>query len=333
MIRLDEFRPVSRLEVEATHLLQARIPVYDAHNHLGRPNQPEELVHDMDRYNIRRMVDLDGFWDGTFEEHIRRYREPYPERFRIFCRVDLTPIDEPDFATKARDYVRRCSDMGASGIKFSKSLGLKLRDSSGALIPPDDDRLRPIWDAAAEHKLPVTIHIADPPAFFEETTPENERYEELATHPQWSYVGKGCPDFDDLMECQHNLLRQNPDTTFIVAHVGSHAENLRAVAAMLDEYPNMVVDTAERISELGRQPYSAREFLIRYQDRVLYGTDLIPNDTNVSCNYRFFETWDEYFPYNSWDEHNQGRWNIYGVGLPDDVLRKIYFDNAERIIG
>jgi len=134
------------------------------------------------------------------------------------------------------------------------------------------------------------------------------------------------------MEAQCNLLRQNPHTRFIIPHVGSCAEDLARAGAMLDEFPNMYVDTAERIAEMGRQPYSARQFLIKYQDRVLYATDLVPNRANVMGNYRFYETFDEYFPYNDWDEHQQGRWNIYGVGLPDEVLRKIYYENACKVI-
>ena len=215
---------------------------------------------------------------------------------------------------------------------FSKSLGVNIQDGAGRFLRPDDPRLRSIWDAAGEEGMPVTIHIADPPAFFDPIEPANERYEELALHPHWSYFTRGCPGFRELLECQKNLLRSNPHTTFIVAHVGSYAENLGAVGAMLDEFPNMYVDTAERISELGRQPYTARDFLIRYAERVIYGTDLLPNETNTSANYRFFETRDEYFPYNSLDEHNQGRWSIYGVFLPDDVLSRIYYGNAQRLL-
>ncbi|WP_455381568.1 amidohydrolase family protein [Salinispira pacifica] len=332
MIPINEFRPVSRLETPVTEIRRPRFPVIDAHSHLKRPNDPAELVERMDQFGIRLIVDLDGFWDGSLEEELRRYPERYPDRFRVFCRVNVEPIDDEGFGKRAREYVLACHRKGAAGIKFSKSLGLKIRDRYGNFIRPDDDRLRPIWEAAAEVGIPVTIHIADPPAFFDPIDPTNERYEELAEHPHWSYHTRGCPGFHELLECQHRLLERNPDTTFIVAHVGSYAENLRAVGAMLDRYPNMYVDTAERISELGRQPYSAREFIIKYQDRVIYGTDLLPNATNTGANYRFFESWDEYFPYNSFEEHNQGRWNIYGIGLPDEVLRKVYVENAERLI-
>jgi len=332
MIPVNEFRPVSRLELPRTPCDRARFSVIDAHSHLKRPNDPAVLVEAMDRFNIRMIVDMDGFWDGTLETHVAKYRARYPERFRVFCRVNVESIDEPDFGKKAAAYVHECKRKGASGIKFSKSLGVKIKDRAGRFLRPDDPRLSPVWDAAAEEGFPVTIHIADPPAFFDTIDPTNERYEELAEHPHWSYSTRGCPGFHELLDCQRNLLRAHPRTTFIVAHVGSYAENLAAVGAMLDEFPNMYVDTAERISELGRQPFTSRDFLIRYADRVLYGTDLLPNATNTSANYRFFETADEYFPYNSMDEHNQGRWNIYGVHLPDDVLSKIYFGNAERLL-
>ena len=169
-------------------------------------------------------------------------------------------------------------------------------------------------------------------AFFDPIDKTNERYEELFEHPEWSYASNEFYRFEELLESQQNLLRDNPGTRFIVAHVGSCAEDLKRVGEMLDEYPNMYVDTAERIAELGRQPYTSRKFIIKYQDRILYGSDLIPNEGNITGNYRFFETYDEYFQYNNWDEHNQGRWNIYGIGLPNDVLKKIYFENALKVI-
>ncbi len=333
MIPLNKFRPISRLETPNNQLLRSKFPVIDAHNHLARTRDAAALVAKMDLFNIRLIVNLDGFWDARMEEQFLLFSDPYPNRFAIFCRVDLTDIDLPDFTVKTRKYLKSCVRRGVVGIKFSKSLGVKLTDRQGHYLKPDDDRLRVVWETAAEFNLPVTIHVADPPSFFDRTIDEtHERYEELIEHPDWSYGSRPCPRFDELLDAQENLLSKNPETCFIVAHVGSHAENLRNVARMLDLYPNMMVDTAERISELGRQPYTARDFLIRYQDRVLYGTDLLPTESNISANYRFFETRDEYFPYNSLDEHNQGRWNIYGVFLPDRVLEKIYFLNALRYI-
>lgn len=329
MIPVNEFRPVSRLEVPNEPLLHAKFPVIDMHSHLLRTPDSAMVLERMNRFNIRMIVDMDGFWDERMDFQIEHYVSRYPDRFSFFCRVDMLRVDEPDFAGYVRHRLTDCTAKGATGIKVSKSLGLKLTDRGSRYLKPDDDRLRTVWEEAAKLDLPVTIHIGDPPCFFDKMIDgTHERYEELAEHPDWAYGSRPCPRFSELMEAQENLLYRNPDTRFVIAHIGSHAENLKEVSRQLETYPNMYVDTAERISELGRQPYTSRDFLIRWQERVIYGTDLIPNETNVSGYYRFFETKDEYFPYNSWDEHHQGRWNIYGVYLPDEVLKKIYYKNA-----
>lgn len=333
MIELEKFRPISRLELEQGERLTPKFPVIDAHSHLRHTRDSDALVRDMDRFGVRLIVDLDGFWGGRLQQQMALFGNRHPGRFAHFLRVDLSGIDQPDFAAQAVACVREGAKLGACGIKFSKSLGVKLQDARGRYLKPDDARLKPIWDAAAELSLPVTIHVADPTSFFDAAIDEtHERYEELAGHPNWSYGQRPCPRFDELMDAQEALLAANRGTTFIVAHVGSHVENLAHVSRMLDAHPNMFVDTAERIAELGRQPYTARDFLLKYADRVVYGTDLLPAPANISGNYRFFETRDEYFPYNSLDEHNQGRWNIYGVFLPDDALKKIYHQNALRLI-
>lgn len=333
MIPINEFRPVSRLELPQNERTFSKFPVIDAHNHLTRTKDSAKVLENMDRFNIKLIIDMDGFWDERLDFQLENYVNRYSGRFSIFGRVDVSCIDDVDFNKKARNHIIECVKKGITGIKFSKSLGVKVTDKYGKYLKPDDDRLRVVWETAAEYDLPITIHIGDPPSFFDKVIDNtHERYEELAEHPHWSYGNRPCPRFNELMEAQEVLLSKNKDTRFIVAHVGSHAENLKNVSRMLDTYPNMFVDTAERISELGRQPYTSREFLIKYQDRIIYGTDLIPNATNVSGNYRFFETKDEYFPYNSFDEHNQGRWNIYGVYLPDEVLEKIYYKNALRVI-
>lgn len=333
MISLGEFQPISRLEPVRPLRTTPRFPVIDAHNHLTRTRDSASVLDSMNRFGIDLIVDLDGFWDERMDFQLENYVNRYPGRFSIFCRVNVTDIDMPDFAAKTRAHLTECVKKGATGIKFSKSLGVKLKDSAGAYLRPDDDRLRVVWETAAELSLPITIHIGDPVSFFDQPIDRfHERYEELVGHPHWAYTERPCPRFSELMLSQERLLSQNPETTFIVAHIGSHAENLADVSRMLDLYPNMMVDTAERIAELGRQPYTSREFILKYQDRIIYGTDLIPNEHNISGNYRFFETNDEYFPYNSLDEHNQGRWNIYGVFLPDEVLKKLYYENALRAI-
>ena len=332
MIPINEFKPISRLQVEEHMLTRSKFPVIDAHNHLSRTKDVEGVLRSMDEYNVRMIVDLDGYPGDAGKYQLEHYVAPHPDRFTIFTQIDASRVDEPGFAREVENRISDCVSKGSSGIKFLKWLGLRTCDSSGRMLKPDDKRLKPIWEAAARWNIPVTIHIGDPIAFFDPISSVNERYEELIEHPDWSFADPKFYRFEELLEAQHNLLRDNPETRFIVAHVGSIAENLKRVGQMLDLYPNMYVDTAERIAELGRQPYSSREFILKYQDRVLYGTDLIPNHDNIVGNYRFFETSDEYFQYNSWYEHNQGRWNIYGINLPNDVLKKVYFANALKVI-
>lgn len=331
-LHLRDFRPVSRLEPRGKERLTPRFPVIDAHNHLYHEPDIDDLLRRMDAFGIQMIIDLDGIPGGGLERQIQRLVRAHPGRFAVYTQLDIRGIDSPAFEQDMRDTLHRAREQGAAGIKFHKQLGLHWRDASGAFILPDDPRLQCIWRTAAQLQLPVTIHIADPVSFFDGTVDgTHERYEELHAHPNWYWGDKGTPGHAVLLAAQENLLRRNRDTTFVIAHIGSHAEDLRNVARMLEAHPNMYVDTAERIAELGRQPYTAREFLLTYQDRVIYGTDLSPRPANVSGNYRFFETRDEYFPYNDWDEHNQGRWNIYGVFLPEEALRKIYRENILRI--
>ena len=348
MIKLSEFRPISRLEVPNEEKTFSKFPVIDAHNHLGKTiikkggvsNQfnmnatPASVNESLDRFNIKHMVSLDGFPDKErMELHIKEYVDKYPGRFSIFTQIDYEKIEDSDFGAWVDNHLKTYIDRGITGIKILKSLGLIFKLKNGSYLKPDDDRLRPLLEGAAKYDLPVLYHIGDPISFFDKVIDHtHERYDELNEHPDWSYGDSDCPRFKELLDSQENMLRKNPDTRFIIPHVGGYAENLKEVSRMLDSYSNMYVDTAERIAELGRQPYTARDFLMKYQDRVLYGTDLVPNATNVSGNYRFFETKDEYFPYNSLDEHNQGRWNIYGIYLPDDVLKKIYFENTLRLV-
>ena len=179
--------------------------------------------------------------------------------------------------------------------------------------------------------MPVLAHIADPVAFFKPVNGRNERYEELLHHPDWSYAKEGLYTFEELMEMQENLLLENPNTTFILPHGGSYPENLGFVSHCLDQFPNLYIDIAERISELGRQPYTCRKFFHRYQDRILFGTDAYPSQMQrrYPPYFRFLETWDEYFDYSSYNT----RWKIYGIGLEDEILEKIYYKNAERVLG
>jgi predicted TIM-barrel fold metal-dependent hydrolase len=197
----------------------------------------------------------------------------------------------------------------------------------------DDPRLDPIWQAAGELGLPVLIHVADPVAFFEPVDETNERWEELQENPDWVFTSPPFPPFLEIVGSLYNLVKRHPGTTFVGAHVGCYAENLAWVGKMLDDCPNYSVDIAARLGELGRQPYTARRFFLQYQDRILFGSDFGPDPEAYRIYYRFLETDDEYFNYSVGEIPQQGRWYIYGIFLPDEVLEKVYFRNAQRVLG
>jgi predicted TIM-barrel fold metal-dependent hydrolase len=221
---------------------------------------------------------------------------------------------------------------GANGLKIFKQFGLEYKNADGSLIRIDDARWNPIWQACGETALPVLIHVADPAAFFLPIDQTNERWEELHRHPDWSFFGPRFPAHEELLAALLRVVKAHPETTFISAHMASNAEDLATVGQWLDEYPNLYIEIASRIAELGRQPVTARRFLLKYQDRVLFGTDGPWPEERVRLYWRFLETEDENFPYSERPFPPQGLWNIYGINLPDDVLRKIYYENAARIV-
>ncbi len=233
---------------------------------------------------------------------------------------------------RLRGATRAAKETGVSGVKFFKQFGLGYRDRDGKLLKIDDPQWDPIWNVCGELHLPVLIHTADPSAFFKPIDATNERYEELSRHPDWSFYGSDYPSRDKLHAAHNRVIARHPQTIFIAAHMANDGESLTELAQWLDAYPNMVVDTASRISELGRQPYTAHDFFLKYQDRILFGTDGPWPALRLSYYWRFFETRDEYFPYSEKEFPPQGFWRIYGIGLPDDVLKKIYFENALRIM-
>ena len=221
--------------------------------------------------------------------------------------------------------------MGCRGLKISKSLGLSDKDSTGKLITVDDPRIDPIWAKCGELGIPVEIHVTDPKAFFTPVDRFNERYDELGMNPEWSFYGDQYPEKEEILAARNRVIARHPDTIFIGAHFGNLPEELETVAGWLDSWPNFYVDIDARISELGRQPYSARRFFIKYQDRILFGTDTPCRADAYRLYFRFLETDDEYIDPTS--AHKlQGRWMIYGLYLPDEVLEKIYNKNALKIL-
>lgn len=340
---LLEYQPESMLVVERKTINQPMFPAVDIHVHL-RGASTKKGIYDIPRFvegmrasGIRHAVDLDGFYGEALEESLRA-KEGYEAYISTFGTVDVNAIDAADFEVITRRDMIRNHQRGMRGLKFLKNLSFVHKDSRGRYIAPDDDRLSVIWQTAAELQIPVLIHIADPVAFFTPLDGKNERYEELSSNPSWHFADPKYYQFEQLMQMQENLLAKNPKTTFIIAHVGSYSENLSFVSRQLDAYPNLYVDIAARISELGRQPYTAHDFCIRYQDRVLYGTDIgvcegVERNPFEGCHLYFecLETKNEYFPASPYEQ--QGRWNIYGLDLPAPVLRKIYAQNAQRLLG
>jgi Predicted metal-dependent hydrolase of the TIM-barrel fold len=335
-IMLSEYKPASELKTEYKEIRAPRFPVVDFHTHYGMKYWSGanecDIKRELDKLKslgVTAIVNLCRVWEESLDVTLDFFSR-YEKFIYTFGSVDVTRIDEPGFSEYASDTVRAGYRKGMRGVKFFKELGLKYRDKNGNLIRVDDKRLKPIWDTAAELDIPVLIHIADPVAFFKPVDGNNERFEELDRHPSWSYADLCYPRFEELMEMQENLLFSNPGTKFVIPHVGSFSERLDLVSEQLDRYGNMYVDISARISELGRQPYTVREFMLRHQERILFGTDNNPLEKNNQYYYRFLETKDEYFDYSS--DMLQGRWKIYGIGLPDDALRKIYHQNALKLI-
>jgi predicted TIM-barrel fold metal-dependent hydrolase len=339
---LRTYRP--RASVRLPHHLvpRTRFPVVDAHNHLGRWLTPDggwsardvdALLADMASCNVDAIVNLDGRWGDELVYNLDRYDRAHPGRFATFCHLDWTTLAEPGWPDRLVAGLRASAAAGAKGIKVWKDLGLGLRDERGEPLLPDDERLSVVWDVAAELRLPIMIHIADPVAFFEPVDERNERLEELLVHPEWSFADPRFPRFERLIEALEVVVAGHPATTFIGAHVGCFAEDLAWVGRMLSTYPNFHVDIAARIAELGRQPRAATRLLLEHPDRVLFGIDLFPPDpADYAIHFRFLETDDEYFDYATDDVPPEGRWMISGLDLPEDVLRKVYGENARRLI-
>jgi predicted TIM-barrel fold metal-dependent hydrolase len=352
-LALEDYVPKSMLHVPETHVPRSRFPAIDFHTHLSwtpregqRPRfntTPEKALEVMDRRNVRVMVNLTGGYGPVLEENIRYWQQSHPGRFVVFTEPWYPRVNEPNYATFQAEQIERAASAGAKGIKVLKSLGLGLREpgARGALIKVDDRRFDPMWEAAGAAGLPVAIHTSDPEAFFLPTDRYNERYEELSAHPDWAFNTPGFPSNRELHEARNRVVARHPRTHFVYLHVGN-AEDLGWVSEWLDRYPNTSVEIGARIGELGRQPRASRKFFDKYQDRIMFGTDAVPEgfetpqqifgDELYEIYYRFLETEDEYFDYAPAPKPPQGRWRIYGLGLPDSILRKVYWENAARLL-
>jgi predicted TIM-barrel fold metal-dependent hydrolase len=344
-LRLREWKPRSQLRTGSTDVPVPAVECIDIHNHLGRwlSDDGDWIVRDvagllamLDERHVETVVNLDGMAGTELEANLDRLDRAHPGRFVTFCQLDWSLLASPDGLPALLAQLEDCARRGARGVKVWKNLGLGYRDASGAFVRPDDPRVVAVLGRAGELGLPVLIHSADPIAFFEPLDEYNERLDELSAQPDWWFGDRDrYPTFADVMDAHARLVQACPGTTFVGAHVGGCAEDLERVARLLEAAPNYHVDIAGRMAELGRQPRHAAAFIRRFADRVLFGTDIYPaSDEQYRLHYRFLESADEAFDYAPDAEiPPQGRWTVSGLALPEDVLTKVYRDNARKVLG
>jgi predicted TIM-barrel fold metal-dependent hydrolase len=334
-ILLKDFHPEPALHAAVHEIGRAKFPVIDVHNHtndavgIGDRVDPKEMVARMDRLNIKTIVILTGMWGDKLQTIIDDMVKSYPGRFVVFTQLDWSKINDPNFSQLMVRQIDDSVARGARGLKVLKELGLGVRESIGKLIPIDDPRLDAAWEECGRLGIPVFIHVADPEAFFRPIDARNERYEELIDHPDWSFYGPQFPSMQELLAQRDRMFAKHPHTTFVALHFGGWPENLDFVEQTLKKFPNVMIETGAREGELGRQPRRTREIFLNYSDRIMFGTDEGAEEAMYRNYFRWLETDDEYFPYAQYPL--QGRWMIYGLGLPDDVLEKVYHRNAEEL--
>jgi predicted TIM-barrel fold metal-dependent hydrolase len=357
---LSKYQPVSMVRLKETPVPRAKYPVIDFHTHLTDSAKavngvslgserviaapPNELFPVMERRNILALVNLTGGFGTGLQDTVARYDKSFPKRFYTFTEPSYHLFQDSKYPELQANAIIEAHQEGASGLKILKTLGLYLREQTtqGKLVNVDDPRFDPMWETCAHLQMPVAIHVSDPLAFFKPTDRFNERYEELSNHPDWSFASPEFPSNEQILEARNRVFARHPKTTFVALHVGNFAEDLQNVSESLDRFPNMNIDIAARLNELGRQPRAARKFFDKYQDRILFGTDATPhgdeypqqvfNDSLYEIYFRFLETDDEYFDYAPAPIPPQGRWKISGIDLPDAILRKVYNQNAARLL-
>jgi uncharacterized protein len=328
----EAYDPPSSLVVPEHKLTRSKFPFIDVHNHqFNMPTQDlTELTKEMDKLNMTVMVNLSGRGRGStevLEKSLENVHKSAPKRFIVFTNMDFSAIDDPEWQARMLKQLEDDVKKGANGLKIYKSLGMFNRDSKGNRIHIDDPRIGPIWDKCGQLGIPVLIHAADPKQFWQPIDSANERWLELKLHPGRRH-DTDTVSWETIIAEQHNIFKRHPKTKFINAHLGWYGSDLKKLGELLDRFPNMYTEIGAVIAELGRQPRVAREFLIKYQDRVMFGKDSwVPEE--YTTYFRVLETTDDYFPYH---KRYHAFWRMYGLGLPDDVLKKIYYKNALKVI-
>lgn len=329
-IDFESYNPPSTLVVPKHPVQKAKFPFIDVHNHqFNMPTMDlNTLTVEMDKLNMRIMVNLSGGSGNQISTAAKNIRENKPGRFIVFANVDFKGVGEPGWGDKAAKQLEEDVKNGANGLKIYKSLGLSVKDINGVRVPVDDARLDAVWKKAGELKIPVLIHTADPKPFWDPLDNTNERWLELIINPNRKRSDENPASWQTLIDEQHRLFKKHSNTTFIAAHFGWYPNDLSKLSSILDAMPNVVVEFGAVIAELGRQPKMAKAFFMKYQDRILFGKDSwVPSE--YATYFRVLETEDEYFPYH---KKYHAYWAMYGMGLPDEVLKKVYYKNALRII-
>jgi len=326
---IRDYHPKSQLVTPQHPVPRAKFPVIDIHSHQPTPISNGEfarVVQGMEANNLRLLVNLSGSWGDRLRAGLDAIKKsPYADRMVLFANVDFSRVG-PGFGAQLAKTLDADLKAGAMGLKVFKDLGMFDRKSDGSRLRVDDPELDPIWETAGRNTVPVLIHIAEPPAFFEPLDYTNERWLELALYPDRRH--QTGVRFEELMTERNNMIAKHPNTKFILAHFGWHANDLARAGKLLDEHPNVYYDVAAVLYDFGRQPRAAHDFFVKYQDRILFGKDSYQPD-EYPYYWRVFETNDEYFDYYR-DYH--AFWKLYGIGLPDPVLKKLYYQNALKLI-
>jgi predicted TIM-barrel fold metal-dependent hydrolase len=329
-LSFEEYNPTSTLVVPQHMLYRAKFPFIDVHNHqwnMGSENL-DGLIKDMDKMQMAVMVNLSGGSGSELQQKIKNVKDHYPKRFIVFANINFDGVGEPGWTEKAVKQLEQDVRSGANGLKIFKNLGFSVKDNKGVRVTIDDPRLDAIWEKCGELKIPVLIHTADPKPFWDPLDERNERWLELVTHPGRKRSETDPAPWETLIEEQHRMFSKHRKTIFIAAHFGWYANDLAHLSKLMDAMPNIYVEFGAVIAELGRQPRMAKQFFEKYQDRILFGKDSW-QPSEYTTYFRVLETEDEYFPYH---KKYHAFWPMYGMGLSDNVLKKVYYKNALKII-
>lgn len=326
----EEYEPKSTLVVPEHKLTKAKFPFIDVHNHQYGMSSGNlsGIVKDMDALNMKVMVNLSGGYGSGLKQMVANANANAPRRFIVFANINFNGIGEQGWSEKAAQQLAEDVKNGANGLKVFKNLGLSVKDNSGKRVAVDDPRLDAVWKKAGELKIPVLIHAADPKPFWDPVNKDNERWLEIVTHPGRKRGPDNPVPWEQIIEEEHRMFKKHPGTKFINAHFGWYANDLGKLSKLMDEIPHMYVEFGAVIAELGRQPIMARQFFEKYQDRILFGKDSWQPE-EYTTYFRVLETADEYFPYH---KKYHAFWRMYGMKLPDDILKKVYYKNALKLI-